>query len=116
MKEPRVEKKVFEALNYYDFPGNVRELQHMVERALILCEGNALSLRHFDHLQIKLKRKHTLEAVSQLAIPLDTLEKESIEVSLRNSGYNKSKTARVLNISRQALDRRIEKYKIKMPD
>jgi len=116
MALPRVNKDVIDALSNYDFPGNVRELMHMVERALILCEGNRLTMEHFDHLQLKLTRKRTQDLVAHFAKPLDIVEKESIEVSLRTTGFNKSKTARLLNISRQALDRRIEKYKIELPN
>jgi two-component system response regulator HydG len=49
------------------------------------------------------------------AKPLGLLEKESILQALLQTGYNKSRAARLLNISRQALDRRIEKYGISLP-
>jgi DNA-binding NtrC family response regulator len=110
---PEVEREVMEALQLYDFPGNVRELKHMVERALILCEGDLLTFEHFEHLKMKLQQ--STGANPPLAAPnktLEKIEKESIEAALREAAYNKSKAARMLNVSRQALDRRIEKLRI----
>ncbi len=115
MKPPRIEKEIHEALTRYDFPGNVRELMHMVERGLIMCEGDRLKLHHFEQLRRGINRMHSMAGASRMAMPLDALEKESIESCLRENNFNKSKTARLLNISRQALDRRIAKYGIEMP-
>ena len=115
MKAPRVDNEILRALVRYDFPGNVRELMHMVERGLIMCEGERLKLHHFEHLRRGIKRMHSAAGASRMAMPLDALEKESIENCLRENNFNKSKTARLLNISRQALDRRITKYGIVIP-
>jgi DNA-binding NtrC family response regulator len=117
---PRYDKEITEALQQYDFPGNVRELKHMVERALILCEGNELTLAHFDHLKIKMQKPEQAREFDnsmsyfgmEPARPLETIEKESIENALRNTGNNKSQAARMLSISRQALDRKIERLGI----
>ena len=111
---PKVDKEIIDALQQYDFPGNVRELKHMVERALILCEGNTMTIEHFDHLKIKLQKPFTDNIPKGSSNTLKSLEKESIENALRNAANNKSQAARMLNISRQALDRKIEKLGIVM--
>jgi len=109
---PKVEREIIDALMQYDFPGNVRELMHMVERALILCEGDTLTFDHFEHLKIKMQQPPVAKYPPTPARSLHNIEKETIEAALRESGYNKSQAARSLKISRQALDRRIEKLGI----
>ncbi len=109
---PKVEKEIMENLLRYDFPGNVRELMHMVERALILCEEDILTFEHFDHLKIKMQHSPDTEPLFTPSRPLYHIEKESINAALMESGNNKSQAARALQISRQALDRRIEKLGI----
>jgi len=49
-----IEPALYEALIRYDYPGNIRELRYMIERAMILCEGDELTLGHFDHLRDKI--------------------------------------------------------------
>lgn len=115
MKVPRVSRDLMEALLEYDFPGNIRELKHMVERAIILCEGNMLTFHHFDQLEMKLCRAGGQPDGTSSSRPLHLLEKESIVQALLQSQYNKSHAARLLGITRQALDRRIEKYGILLP-
>jgi len=109
---PKVDKDILEALQQYDFPGNVRELKHMLERALILCEGDALTTRHFDHLKMKTLDRLKDQPDSTMTRTLDNVEKESIETALRKAGNNKSQAARILNISRQSLDRKLERLGI----
>jgi len=109
---PKVDKEIMNSFMQYDFPGNVRELKHMVERALILCEGNMLTFEHFDHLKIKMQLAPLVQHPSAPAKSLDSMEKENIETALIEAGYNKSLASRTLKISRQALDRKIEKLGI----
>jgi DNA-binding NtrC family response regulator len=109
---PKVEKEIIDALQQYDFPGNVRELKHMVERALILCEGDTITFAHFDHLKIKMQKTSRGNSNGDASRSLEIIEKESIERALREAGNNKSQAARLLNISRQALDRKLERMGI----
>lgn len=111
-KVPNVDPCVLDILAEYDFPGNVRELQHMVERALILCEGDLISMHHFDHLKIKIKPSHLTIKSDHTNLYLHHIEKQSIQSALKKTNNNKSQAARVLSISRQALDRKIQKLGI----
>jgi transcriptional regulator with PAS, ATPase and Fis domain len=111
---PMVDSGIIDALQQYDFPGNVRELKHMIERALILCEGDLLTFEHFDHLKIKINKNYNPGQTTDPAPKrtLEDVEKESIINALKETGNNKSQAARLLNISRQSLDRKMERLGI----
>jgi DNA-binding NtrC family response regulator len=106
-----VDPRVFEWLSEYNFPGNVRELKHMVERAIILCNGATLDLNHFVNPGKKLSKIH-LSKIAEDITSLHELERQTIILSLKKAKFVKSHAARLLNISRQSLDRKIEKFNI----
>ena len=107
-----VDPKVLEWLYDYNFPGNVRELKHMVERAIIICGENTITLNHF----IRTGRFSESRAGNTSSSPL-TLQELEIQIilqTLKKAKYVKVQAAKLLNISRQALDRKIAKYGIKV--
>jgi len=110
-KIPAVDSSVIKALTAYHFPGNVRELRNMVERALILCDGNKLSLKFFAGLPLADEDNKLDDEIEDL-YDLDEAEKRLIIKALQKTDYKKSETALLLNITRQSLDRRLEKYGI----
>ncbi|RPH34507.1 MAG: sigma-54-dependent Fis family transcriptional regulator [Bacteroidales bacterium] len=110
-KVPSVDASVVKALTAYHFPGNVRELRNMVERALILSDGGKLSLRFFAGLpMVEDEILHDQEVDEQY--DLDEAEKRLIVKALQKTDYKKVEAAQLLNITRQSLDRRLEKYGI----
>ncbi|MGE0076335.1 MAG: sigma-54-dependent transcriptional regulator [Bacteroidales bacterium] len=98
----------------YNFPGNVRELKNMIERALILCDGNKLSLKNFTGLTPSSDQMSPISTIGEEIFDLDLIEKIVIMKALEKTGYKKAETAQLLNITRQSLDRRLEKYEINM--
>ena len=106
-----IDPRVTEWLPEYHFPGNVRELKHLVERAVILCNGTSLDLSHFIHPGKKLNKYLSSKSVGEMT-SLHELERQTIIFSLKKAKFVKSHAARLLNISRQALDRKIEKFNI----
>ena len=101
-----------EALLAYDWPGNVRALRHAVERAVILTNGNVL-----EPPDLQLDYPGTLSAPGPpTAIPtllnLDEMEKDAIEKALRKHGFNISRAAAELGLTRASLYRRMEKHDI----
>jgi DNA-binding NtrC family response regulator len=106
-----VDARVFEWITEYSFPGNVRELKHIVERAIILCNGTKLDLSHFVNPGKKYNREQLAKSVGETT-SLHDLERQTIILSLKQAKFIKSHAARLLNISRQALDRKIEKFNI----
>jgi DNA-binding NtrC family response regulator len=108
----RVDKNVVEHLIHYDFPGNVRELKHMIENAVILCNGDTLRINHFESLKKYLHSTLDIDGPANPTFNLELIERNTISLALQKSDYNKSKAAGLLEISRQALDRKLKKWNI----
>lgn len=103
-----VSREVSEMLQYYHFPGNIRELRNMIERAVILCDNRVLELSHFPGFSPKKPQLSKAQAVVNL--DLEQMEREMIERAMVMAENNKSKAAALLNISWQSLDRRLKKF------
>ncbi|WP_046242556.1 sigma-54-dependent transcriptional regulator [Hymenobacter terrenus] len=95
-------------LRAYPFPGNVRELQHTIERAVIMAEGD--TLRAEDLLFSPLEAADPTVAASSLR--LDELEKNAIQRVIDKHQGNISQAARELGITRMALYRRLGKHNL----
>ncbi|MBW2535401.1 MAG: sigma-54-dependent Fis family transcriptional regulator [Deltaproteobacteria bacterium] len=107
-------------LSAYTYPGNVRELKNIIERAVIMTESGRVALRHLP--QRVLNADHSArQGPAAPGIPLDfvpgidtleSLERRMIKQALERAGYVKAAAARQLGISRYQLLRRMEKYGI----
>ncbi|TVP46053.1 MAG: sigma-54-dependent Fis family transcriptional regulator [Mongoliibacter sp.] len=94
-------------LQRYNWPGNIRELQHAIERAIIMAEGTELDSRDFFFLSAK----PTNDKISAPAsYNLDEVEKTTIQRAIDKNGGNISKAAKELGLTRASLYRRLEKY------
>jgi two-component system response regulator AtoC len=102
-----------EYLINYGWPGNVRELKNIIERAMILSNGNEILP---DHLPIELRKSHLDDIgdrTSDVAdLTLETVEKKHIKDVLMMMDGNKSRAARMLGISRSTLREKLKKYAI----
>ena len=112
MKKPMLEiaQNVFSELQYYPFPGNVRELKNLAERAVILCDKNKLTLKHFPIITTKTTASSKQSELSEIDFDLERSEQNLIIKALERTNNNKSKTAKLLNITWQSLDRRMKKF------
>jgi two-component system response regulator PilR (NtrC family) len=110
---PAISPEAMELLSSHDYPGNVRELENVIERALTLCDG--ATIRPED---IELRGPPTFEESVPLHRPgtlpqtLEDMERASIRKALEDARYNKTAAARALGISFRALRYRIKKLGI----
>ncbi len=102
-----INNDVFEILKNYFFPGNIRELRNICERAVILCRNDIIHPEHFDTIS---KQGSSINCEENFDLELN--EKNLILKALEKSGNNKSVAAKLLNITWQSLDRRLTKFNI----
>ena len=107
MGEVRFDDEATAALAAHDWPGNIRELQNVVERAVLLCQAGRVRLQD---LPVELARESSADMPEQTS--LRGQERAMIVRALEEAGWNQSKAARALGISRDNLRYRIKKYKI----
>jgi DNA-binding NtrC family response regulator len=106
--EPKIERETISMLKNYSFPGNVRELRNMIERALILCKNESLSATDFLTKGIV----ETETQTEKINFNLEVNELALIRLALKEKNYNQNKAAELLGITRDALIRRMRKYNI----
>jgi len=100
------DEEALEQIEKHAWNGNIREMENRIERAVILCENNHITVSDLDLEQI------TTYEENQDDIQLSAVEKTAIEKILFKNNNNISKTAEELGLSRGALYRRLEKYNI----
>ena len=97
-------------LKKHDFPGNVRELQYVLERAVIMTDGNVLNPE--DLVFSSIERSTSTKSIETTSLNLDDVEKNTILTVLEKHKGNVSKSAKELGITRAALYRRLDKYEL----
>ena len=96
------------ALYKYDWPGNIRELQHCVESSVVMASGSEITL---EDLPPSVSKASGIETISvPVGITLDEAEKIIIQENLAANKGNKSKTAETLGIGRKTLHRKLNEY------
>jgi DNA-binding NtrC family response regulator len=93
-----------ENLMTYRWPGNIRELKHTIEKAVILCESDIIKP---DDLSLN---RMTGTGTNLPSVSIEDAEKKVIIIALNKNKWNISETAKELNIGRQTLYRKIQKY------
>ena len=105
-----IQPQVYELLKNYNFPGNIRELRNLIERAVILCFDDTLRIESFS-----LMNTFGVQETSNMSFDtynLEEIERLTILKALEVSNNNKSDAARLLNIEWNALYRRMQKFGI----
>ncbi len=97
-------------LQRYHWAGNVRELQHAIERAVILAQGNTLQVEDFHFNEPENLRETEHNAAFENTYQLEEMEKSMILKALKKYNGNITEVSRELGLSRPAVYRRIEKY------
>jgi two-component system response regulator PilR (NtrC family) len=121
MDTPHLTPAALETLERYMFPGNVRELENVLERAVTLCTGGVISA---DNIKVRATARPANEIAAAAAVPaaatgtgalgdqLEDIERDAIVKALEKTRYNKTAAAKLLGMSFRALRYRIKKLGI----
>jgi len=94
----------------HKWPGNIRELQHAIERVIILSEGGQLNAEDFQFLNIRIAEHSKGAVTGTQSLTLESNEKTIIEAVLKSNRLNISKAADELGVSRYTLYRKMKKF------
>jgi two-component system response regulator PilR (NtrC family) len=117
LNKPTISTDALQALKLYAFPGNVRELENILERAMALCENNVIQ---HDDLQLPKEKIYDISFDTATAVGdgislearLTTIEKEAILQALERTNYNKTAAAKLLGMSFRSLRYRLKKLEL----
>jgi two-component system response regulator PilR (NtrC family) len=120
MEPPHLSPEALQSLETYGFPGNVRELENVLERAVTLCTGGIISA---DNIKVRATVRTPAEAQVAATVPasggsaalgdqLEDIERDAIVKALEKTRYNKTAAAKLLGMSFRALRYRIKKLGI----
>jgi two-component system response regulator PilR (NtrC family) len=114
MAPPSLSDEAMELLATHDYPGNVRELENVIERALTLCDGGTIQAGDIELRGGPSQFEETVPPHHPGTLPkaLEDIERSSIVRALEEARYNKTAAARALGISFRALRYRIKKLGI----
>jgi two-component system, NtrC family, response regulator AtoC len=104
-----VDDEALEILAHYPFPGNVRELQNIIERTVALCDGHIIRPKD---LPPDLQRLDIDSVEESQPLSLEEKEKEHIQQVLRQTNFQRARTAEILKIPRTTLWRKMKRYKL----
>jgi transcriptional regulator with PAS, ATPase and Fis domain len=100
-------------LRGYEWPGNVRQLENLIERAVLLARGEEVDV---GDLELTGPRRtplvSPLEQLLDEQVPLEEVERRLIALALARAGGNQTQAARLLRLSRRTLQYRMEKYNL----
>ncbi|NOW84358.1 PAS domain S-box-containing protein [Clostridium beijerinckii] len=110
-----ISKDAIECLGNYDWPGNIRELENVIERAINLLDSNIMiKTEHLSERFTSAKYKRYSDKNEYLKTIVEEVEKEVILECLNRNNWNKNKTAQILGISRAGLYKKIEEFNLKV--
>ena len=111
---PNISEEAMEFLLKFDYPGNVRELENILEHALIICKNDVIQPKHLpDYVQHQSPPgKPEALAPSLPGNDSDTSERQRILQALRQYNWHRGKTAQALEMDRTTLWRKMKRYGI----
>jgi transcriptional regulator with PAS, ATPase and Fis domain len=111
-----VSDAVLKKLMLHSFPGNIRELENIIEYGFILCTGGFIQEEHLPESFLPdSQRAHANFTDTQNGATLEQIEQQAIASSLERNNWKRMMTCRELGISKDTLRRKIERYKLKDP-
>jgi DNA-binding NtrC family response regulator len=103
---------------HYSWPGNVRQLESAIERAILLCEGDLITVEDLP-LEVRQESRPQTEGAFKLppeGIAFEDVERSLIMQAMEQTDYNITKSAKLLGLTFRTLQYRLEKFGIKRPD
>ena len=107
----RISTPAIDMLTSYHYPGNVRELENTIERAVLVCDGNVIHGHHLPPTLQTAERTGTVTRVS-LVQAIEAFEQDLIKDALKTTRGNRSKAARLLDTTERILGYKIKRYNI----
>jgi DNA-binding NtrC family response regulator len=106
-----IEEKAMQALLNYHWPGNIRELESVIEKAIIICEGDKIKFKDIaDELKLSNPKSIFEIEIPEEGIDYKELEKELLKKALIKSNFVIAKAAKILNMSYKTFWYRLKKY------
>ena len=102
----------------YAWPGNVRQLESAIERAILLCEGDQITVEDLP-LEVRQEARPASEGAFKLppeGLSFEDVERDLIVQAMERTDYNITKAAKLLGLTFRTLQYRLEKFGIKRPD
>jgi DNA-binding NtrC family response regulator len=102
----------------YSWPGNVRQLESAIERAILLCEGDLITVEDLP-LEVRQEARPAAQGAFKLppeGISFEEVERDLIIQAMEQTDYNITKAAKLLGLTFRTLQYRLEKFGIKRPE
>jgi len=114
VRPPEISESVMERLLNYNYPGNVRELENILEHALIVSQEHTIQTNHLpEYLQQHYVQRNSLpNDIEKYTATSDSGERDKILATLRDHNWHRVKTARSLGMDRTTLWRKMKKYRL----
>ncbi len=110
-------KRAWDCIHHYDWPGNIRELENCMERAVIVCQKNVIDVMDLpgpiQNIEVFVKEDGNL---SDLPRAVESIEKSMIRDALDKTGGNRRKAAKVLGITERMLGYKLKRYSDVLPN
>lgn len=111
----RFSEEALLVLQHYDFPGNVRELENIIERALVLCADGFISVEDLSLSPLVQSGQSEVSDKYPLQDYLDRVEKEALLEALQQTNFNRTAAAKLLGLTFRTMRYRMERLAIKSP-
>jgi len=112
-----IDNQVKDVLFNYQWPGNIRELENVLERAAFLCEGSLITVPDLSISKIDMPGEETVyNKVAHLNKSTDILDLELVKKTLENTNGNVKKAAEILGVARSSIYRKLSKHNIAYND
>jgi len=109
-----VSSEAMDLLLKYDYPGNVRELENVIERAAVIARDPVISLRDLPFSEVTSPQGYGVKAEgTTMKDSIETLEIQLIGEALADAGHNQTKAAEILGVSERTLRYKMKKYGLK---